>query len=165
MQDSQFLKIFFGMLGALVLLTILLMVIAVITGGGVSKKLAAERVEVINEQVAERIQPEGVLKVGLQQASVAAAGAAETADATEVGGGGEQVYASSCSACHASGVAGAPMLTDSEAWAPRLEQGQETLVRHAIEGLNAMPPKGGNMSLSDDQVTAAVDYMTEQVQQ
>jgi cytochrome c5 len=33
------------------------------------------------------------------------------------------------------------------------------LHKAAISGLNAMPPRGGNASLSDAQVKAAVDYM------
>lgn len=166
MQDSQFLRIFFGMLGALVVLTVVLIIIAIITGGGVSKKLAAERVEVINDLVTERIEPVGAVKVGLQQAAAVDSGGGQTQTAAaEQVASGEQVYTNNCSACHVSGAAGAPLLTDAEAWAPRLEKGRDTLVQHAINGFNAMPPKGGNMSLSDDAVTAAVEYMMEQVQQ
>lgn len=73
---------------------------------------------------------------------------------------GEALYGSSgCAACHGAGVAGAPVLGDADAWAARLEQGTETLYDHAINGLGAMPPKGGNAGLSDDEVKAIVDYM------
>lgn len=72
---------------------------------------------------------------------------------------GEAVYDRLCMACHQTGVAGAPMRGDDEAWAPRLEQGMETLVVHAIDGINAMPPRGGNPNLSDDEVRAATHYL------
>jgi cytochrome c5 len=62
-------------------------------------------------------------------------------------------------ACHGTGVAGAPKLGDKAAWAPRIKQGKDTLYNHALHGKGAMPPKGGNASLADDAVKAAVDYM------
>ena len=61
--------------------------------------------------------------------------------------------------CHAAGVAGAPKFGDKAAWAPRLKQGLDALHASALKGKGAMPPKGGNMSLSDEAVKAAVDYM------
>ncbi|WP_299877737.1 cytochrome c5 family protein [uncultured Cocleimonas sp.] len=73
---------------------------------------------------------------------------------------GEKVYKSSCFACHASGVAGSPKLGDTVAWAPRLAMGNETLYASAINGKGVMPPKGGNLGLSYEDVKAAVDYMT-----
>ncbi len=75
---------------------------------------------------------------------------------------GKQVFDSTGMACHATGVAGAPKLGDKAAWAPRLGQGLDTLVEHALKGKNAMPPKGGNASLSDAQVRAAVEFMVSQ---
>ena len=75
---------------------------------------------------------------------------------------GKQVFDSTCTACHATGVAGAPKLGDKSAWAPRLKQGVDTLVQAALKGKNAMPPKGGNPSLTDAQVRAAVEYMVSQ---
>jgi cytochrome c5 len=57
------------------------------------------------------------------------------------------------------GVAGAPKAGDKAAWAPRIATGKDALYKAALHGLNAMPPKGGNMSLSDADVKAAVDYM------
>ena len=66
-----------------------------------------------------------------------------------------------CVACHAAGVAGAPKLGDKGAWEPRLAQGIEALYASSLKGKGAMPPKGGNMSLSDDDVKNAVRYMIE----
>ncbi|WOJ97206.1 c-type cytochrome [Congregibacter brevis] len=85
---------------------------------------------------------------------------------TTVTGGG--VYERHCALCHAEGIGGAPMLGDSTAWAGRIEQGVETLYRHAIEGYTGedgiMPPKGGFVNLADSEVNLAVDYIVEQSQ-
>ncbi len=77
---------------------------------------------------------------------------------------GEGVYKDACFACHAAGVAGSPKLGDKGAWQARIAQGKETLYANSIGGKGAMPPKGGNMSLSDEKVKAAVDYMVDQSQ-
>ena len=74
----------------------------------------------------------------------------------------EETYKNACAACHDAGVANAPKLGDKAAWAPRLKQGMDTLHQSALKGKNAMPPKGGNMSLADADVMAAVDYMAGQ---
>lgn len=81
-----------------------------------------------------------------------AAGKAGAAD-------GKKVYDSTCTACHGTGVAGAPKLGDKAAWAPRLKAGVNALHESAIKGKGAMPPKGGGAALSDAEVKAAVDYM------
>ena len=73
---------------------------------------------------------------------------------------GKTVYEGTCVACHATGAAGAPKAGDKTAWAPRLKTGMDALYASALKGKNAMPPKGGNMSLSDADVKAAVDYLT-----
>ena len=79
---------------------------------------------------------------------------------------GKSVYNTACGACHGAGIGGAPTLGDSAVWGPRTDQGFETLVEHAISGFQGstgvMPAKGGNPSLSDDAVTAAVQYMVDQ---
>ena len=62
-------------------------------------------------------------------------------------------------ACHGPGVAGAPKLGDKAAWAPRLKLGVDALHASALKGKGAMPAKGGNASLPDADVNAAVDYM------
>lgn len=77
---------------------------------------------------------------------------------------GGAIYDQTCMVCHDAGIAGAPKLGDDTAWAPRLEKGIETLYDHAINGFNAMPPKGANPSLSDAEVEAAVDHMVSTVQ-
>ena len=78
------------------------------------------------------------------------------------GGQGKPVYDSACAACHTAGVAGAPKLGDKAGWAPRLKSGMDTLYASALKGKGAMPPKGGNPSLADADVKAAVDFMVNQ---
>jgi cytochrome c5 len=75
---------------------------------------------------------------------------------------GQQIYRQACAFCHDKGIAGAPKLGDTTAWAPRLAQGMDTLYGNAIRGKGAMPAKGGTPSLADADVKAAVDFMTEQ---
>jgi len=75
---------------------------------------------------------------------------------------GKAVFDANCVACHGTGVAGAPKIGDKTAWAPRLKQGVDVLHQSALKGKAAMPPKGGNTSLSDADVSAAVDYMVSQ---
>lgn len=97
-------------------------------------------------KVEERISP--VAEVDVVQA-----------DAVKVALSGDAVYQQNCLACHGAGVMGAPAFGDKAAWAPRIAQGYETLVKHAIEGIRMMPARGGNAALSDDEVASAVAYM------
>ena len=91
-----------------------------------------------------------------------AAPSASAPDATMLAKG-EDVYKNTCTACHQTGVAGAPKIGDQAEWSGRVAQGNATLYQHAINGFTGakgtMPPKGGNMALSDDEVRAAVDYV------
>jgi cytochrome c5 len=75
---------------------------------------------------------------------------------------GKKVYDSACFVCHMSGAAGSPKLGDKGAWGPRIAAGMDSLYNNALKGKGGMPPKGGRMELSDDDVKAAVAYMVEQ---
>ncbi len=72
---------------------------------------------------------------------------------------GRTIYRQVCAVCHANGVANAPKLGDKAAWASRLSAGRAAMVTSVLKGKGQMPPKGGNVSLSDDDVKAALDYM------
>ena len=104
-------------------------------------------------------------------ASVAAAAVVEkepVVEAPAVAGGaslkeGKAVYDKACFTCHKTGVAGSPITGNKEAWASRIATGIEALYSTALKGKGAMPPKGGNMSLEDDAVKAAVDYMVSEL--
>jgi cytochrome c len=83
---------------------------------------------------------------------------------------GPQVYNAVCIACHAPpGVGGAPALGDRDAWAPRIAQGMDTLIDHALHGFTGskgvMPRKGERVDLSDEEIIGAVEYMVAQVAQ
>jgi len=73
---------------------------------------------------------------------------------------GDAVYTATCAACHDSGMAGAPKTGDNAGWGARLSQGYDTLIKHAVEGIRAMPAKGGNPDLSEIEVARAVVFMT-----
>jgi cytochrome c551/c552 len=53
---------------------------------------------------------------------------------------------------------------DKASWAVSIKKGYDTLVQHAINGIQeagkVMPPKGGNPELTDIEVQRAVVYMT-----
>ncbi len=100
------------------------------------------------------------------EAAPAAEAATPAADATAAANG-EKVFKGTCSMCHQTGAAGAPMLGNKADWEPRIAQGNDTLYKHAIEGFTGkkgmMPAKGGNSSLKDEDVKAAVDFMVAKV--
>lgn len=88
------------------------------------------------------------------------AAAPETTLVAAAGGAdGKAVYNKICVMCHSTGVSGAPKLGDKTAWAPRIAQGMDTLVKSAISGKKLMPAKGGSPTLTDEQIRAAVEYM------
>jgi cytochrome c5 len=107
--------------------------------------------------VLERIAPVGKVRVSEATADQTQAQPLLLAEAGA--DAGKATYDKACAMCHGSGMAGAPKLGDKDAWAPRIAQGMDTLSAHAIGGFKGMPAKGGNTSLSDDDVKAAVQYM------
>ena len=119
----------------------------------------AKRLKPVGELVMESDLPPADANSGsgiVQTASVASTPAASGADKIQ------EIYNASCAACHISGAAGAPKQGDKAAWALRIKSGIGVLYASAIKGKNAMPAKGGNASLSDDDVKAVVDYMLSQ---
>ena len=75
---------------------------------------------------------------------------------------GEQVFNQTCKNCHEAGLAGAPKVGDKKAWGKVIAQGQKTAVEHAINGIRAMPPKGGNPDYESVEVERAVVFMANQ---
>ena len=111
---------------------------------------APEDPKVAATQVEERIKP-------VAQVAVAAVETGPHVDKS-----GEEVVKGVCSACHAVGALGSPKIGDKAAWGPRIAQGYDTLVKHAIAGIRSMPARGGNAELTDGEVANAVAYMANQ---
>ena len=113
---------------------------------------AAKKADTL-EDIAMRIQP--VVSLDKMRASMsgAAAASASTADMSP-----DQLYQAACLACHTTGAAGAPKIGDATAWAQRKIKGIDTLIRSAIDGIGAMPPRGGSQ-LSDEQIKQVVEYI------
>lgn len=124
------------------------------------------------KQVQERIAPVGGVYAGDtgRAALLAAQEAAKKAAESQVAYGGtldgKTIFGNLCTTCHMNAATGAPVITDKAAWAPRIAQGIDTLIKHATEGFQGskglMPAKGGNPSLSNAQVKATVEWMVSQ---
>ena len=71
---------------------------------------------------------------------------------------GDAVFKGQCGACHDTGAAGAPKVGDAANWAPRIKQGLQTLIDHALKGKGAMPPQAGG-EFADGEIARAVVYM------
>ena len=126
-----------------VLLTVIIWPLSMIGKGDPSAESA--------DEAELRIQP--VARVELKKTVAPSDGKPRSAEA---------VYNAICKACHDTGVAGAPKTGDKAAWAPRLATGAAALLKSATNGKNAMPARGGAADLSDDELKAAVEYLTGQ---
>ena len=141
----------------------------------VSSQLLAEE---DRSAVLERIKPIGTVTIEGQEAVAApapapaaalapaeaapqapAVAAAPTPAPAPAAVDGQAIYQQACFACHMTGAAGAPKLGDKAAWGPRIATGKAALMTSAINGKGAMPPKGGQMQLSEAEISAAIDYI------
>lgn len=111
------------------------------------------------QAIAARIQPVGRVAFGEEPVTAGAPSAVASTGAKPAAVDGKKVYDTTCMACHATGAANAPKFGDKAAWAPRVKSGVAALVKTAIAGKGAMPPKGGNASLSEAEIRAAIDYI------
>ena len=104
------------------------------------------------EDIAMRIKPVVSLDEMRKSMSVASAGAASANKSPD------QLYQGACLACHSTGAAGAPKIGDASAWSQRISKGFDSLVTSAINGIGAMPARGGSQ-YSDDQMRAVIEYI------
>ncbi|BBO99748.1 c-type cytochrome [Sulfuriferula nivalis] len=72
---------------------------------------------------------------------------------------GAEVFAAVCIGCHGTGALGSPKYQDKSAWGPRIKQGYDTLIQHALSGIRQMPARGGNPDLTDTEIANAVAFM------
>lgn len=106
----------------------------------------------------ERIKPIG--QVYLEgDIDISAVAAEKPKAAVKESRSGESIYTASCAGCHSVGVAGAPKTNNKDDWAPRLKRGMDDLVKVAISGKGAMPPKGTCGTCSTDELRAAIEHM------
>jgi len=124
----------------------------------------AEEMGSSDASIIERIKPLGLVATSAAEAKQASPIVEEAPVVASGPMSAEQVFNSACMACHATGAAGAPKVGDAAAWAPRIAQGMDVLINHAINGFNAMPPRGGAAQLSDDEVKSAITYMVDSSQ-
>ncbi len=151
-EDRVFFGNFVGVLAALVVIAFIFFFLADLATDGLDETPESQARQ--QAKIEENIKPVGKVNVGAVPASASAA-PAEAAGPRS----GDAVYNASCLACHSAGVAGAPKTGDSAAWAERVAKGMDTLLSNAINGINAMPPKGTCADCSDDEIKAAIEYM------
>ena len=164
-DDSVFMRNFSLLMLGLLVIGLTAFVLAKLVDGGAQDEYGPRSNEAAN------VAPIGAVNTGTAAVSVegaktgaevasATAAAPSAADSSDPG---KSTYDSVCFACHAQGIAGAPKHGDVAAWESRVAQGRDTLVQHAIAGFTGpagmMPARGGNPTLTDAQVSAAVDYL------
>ena len=163
-RDQKFFDMYSLVIGLLAIFAIFIFVL--------SMKISTRTSEVYNAsgeefrgEVESRLKPFGdVILPGEElTAGEPQVPPAETAEPVATALTGPQVFNQACNVCHGAGIGGAPTLADAANWEARLAQGRDTLVEHAVSGYTGsagyMPPKGGNMALSDEEVADAVDFM------
>jgi cytochrome c5 len=158
-SDTQFFNSFSVVLGILILFAIILFGVA--RSMGADTQGEAVLLEPLHlKEVRDNIAPFAHVAIAGKDNSALAvattpAGAASAADVPTTG---EQAFTKVCSACHATGINGAPKIGDHAAWGPRIAQGKDTLYKDAIAGKGNMPAKGGT-NWPDATIRMTVDYM------
>ena len=154
-EDRVFFGNFVGVLSVLVVIALVFFFLADMVTDALAP---GDEIDAMQQaKIEENIMPVGQVNIGSAPAMSAAAPAASAEPRS-----GDAVYNAVCIACHGTGAAGAPKVGDSGAWAPRAAQGIDTLLTHATNGLNAMPPKGTCGDCSEDELKAAIEYMLSQ---
>lgn len=150
-HDKTFVATFLAVLGFLGAFTVVIIIIA----NRISAADAADEAAVA--RIAERIRPVGQVVTDPAKLLAMAPAAAARAPMT-----GAEIVTKVCGACHNSGVLNAPKIGDKAEWGKRKAAGMSALVSNSIKGKNQMPARGGDPSLSDDEVKASVEYMLKQ---
>jgi cytochrome c5 len=158
-SDTQFFNSFSVVLGILILFAIILFGVA--RSMGADTQGEAVLLEPLHlKEVHDNIAPFAHVAIAGKDNSALTvkAASAGTGPAADVPTTGEQAFTKVCSACHATGINGAPKIGDHAAWGPRIAQGKDTLYKDAIAGKGNMPPKGGT-NWPDATIRMTVDYM------
>ena len=163
MNDKQFATTMMTIIGVLIAFTIVIIVIANILMPGSDYSQDS----LVQGNIEDRIKPVGTLAIaGITPVNVADSNNTNvdailaSADSNK---SADELY-TACAACHNAGVLNAPKLGDKAAWASRISKGVDVLYANALNGTaNGMPPKGGRVDYSDDDIKKVVDYMLESV--
>ena len=133
--------------GAILAFTLIISLIA--KSFGVANKPTAAVVEPVAAVAPSdaNIKPEATVEVAVADAG------------PHVDKSGEEVVKAVCGMCHTAGLMNAPKIGDNGQWAPRIAQGYDVLVSHAINGIRSMPARGGNPALTDGEIANAVASM------
>jgi len=161
--DKHFFDLFMLIIGILVGVSFGIFLLARFVAG-VTQEVYVLQDAPYQEQVLENIRPVG--RVALDGEAVTDTVQVATIEPVAEVLSGPQVYNQACVACHGAGIGGAPTVGQSADWGARVAQGANVLQDHVINGYQGdagyMPPKGGRIDLSDDEITSAMDYMLEQ---
>ena len=165
-RDQKFFDVYSIVIGALAAFALAILVLALKMADltqGVYTRDAAEYQAAVNS----RIAPVGQVYLSGEhhEAEAPKVETAEAAEPVATAMTGPQVYNAACIACHGAGIGGAPVLGDAAGWTDRIAKGADTLNSNAINGYTGvgyMPPKGGRVDLSDQEVIDAVTYMIDE---
>jgi cytochrome c5 len=171
-DDRTFLRRFSGIVVGLIAITVVIIVLAFSLQSEPDPNANPSQLRLAEERIAPvagvHVGAEGLAAIAAAEQTAAPPATAAIAQedgaqpgtpAASSGPNGAEIYQTVCMACHAAGVAGAP-IPGSELMAQRLsEKGIDGLIASSINGLNVMPPKGGRTDLSDDDMRAAVEFM------
>ena len=161
-SDQKFFDLYSLVIGILIIFTFAILILAFWLSDRTQEVFTREGAE-YRAAVAERIRPVGRVYLPGEETENQLLTTAAEPEPVAAALSGPQVYNQACLACHGPGIAGAPILGDVEAWAARIAQGMDVLNDHAINGFTGeagyMPPKGGRVDLSDEEVISAVEYM------
>lgn len=112
----------------------------------------------------DRLSPVGSVCMAGDPCAAAAVAAAPTGPRAA-----EDIYNSTCMACHMTGASNAPRLGNAEEWAPRIARGLDALYTSVfngveVDGVLTMPVNGLCLDCSEDELKSVVDYMVEAVE-
>lgn len=158
-SDSTFVKNISIVIGLLVVFAIVIAFVA--RDIGFKEEQSNPSSDALTE---ERIKPVAAVYTGEAGAAAIEQAAAVVSEEPKVAFDGSldagMIYNAVCGVCHATGAAGAP-IPGTDAMAQRAAKGMDVLMQSALNGLNAMPARGGRPDLSDEQIQAVVGFMTQ----
>ena len=136
-------------------------IVAVLLGGIFSAMAFAKPIElddISRQEIVERIAPVSTV---CKEGEECAANVGAVASAPSEPRSGEAVFNQFCTACHTTGLLGAPKKGETAEWTKRANAlgGYNKLLQQAYAGIGSMPPKGTCMNCSEDEFSNAMQYM------